>query len=638
MSTGIFSIGNSALAAAYTALRTAGNNIANVNTPGYSRQTVVTVPQVGTFLGGSYVGQGVAVADVRRVYSDFLTSQAHQAQSTASQSETRYTQLSQVANLFADPTTGIGATLDGFYRAVQDLTQRPADPAVRQQVISAGSLLAQRFNDVGDRLQEFRTSTDRQLRLEADSINLLAQEVADLNDKISLARGAGRSPNDLLDRRDNAIRRLNESIRVTVVEQDDGAANLFLGNGQPLVVGNRASSVGVQTDPLDPQNMQIGVRSGNTLIPVDARSVGGGRVGGLLQFRGEDLPMVENELGRLAIALTQTFNEQHKLGNDRNGAPGQDFFRPIPLLAFAAGTNGNPAPAVSAQVVDPAALVASDYRIDYTAGSYVLTRESDGQQWTSATPGFTQDGLQIDIANTTPAPANGDVFLVRPLRNATREFGVLVSQPSQVAAANPVQVSMPATNIGSLVVDDLGVVAGAPPAPLRNPALTNAVSLVFTGSSAYEIRNTATNAVLTTGSFTSGTPIQFNGWSLTLRGNPSAGDALNIAANVGGIGDNRNAIKLSQLGSRPLIDGGQLSAAFAGIVARVGGETRGAEVFNAAQTMMRDDALAAESALAGVNLDEEASRLIQFQQQYQAAAKVIATGKTIFEEILSLGR
>ncbi len=639
MSTGIFSIGTSALAAAYTALRTAGNNVANANTPGYSRQITELTPQVGAFLGGNYVGQGVAVAEVRRVYNDFLAQQAHQAQAAASQSDTRYLQLAQVANLFADPTTGVGATIDQFFRAVQDLAQRPADAAARQALLSAANLMAVRFNDVGDRLQDFRNSTDQQLRLEVEAVHRAAREIAELNDKIALARGAGRLPNDLLDRRDLAIRRLNESIRVSMVEQDDGAVNLFLANGQPLVVGNRASEVGMTIDPIDPQNVLVGIRSGAGVIPLAADRIGGGKIAGLLQFRATDLPQVENELGRLAVALSDQVNRQHRLGDDRNGQPGADFFAPPAAAAFAAGTNGNPATAIAVSFADTTRLVASDYRIDYTGGTYWLTRLADGARVDASTlAGFTASGGSVSFAYdglnfvlTGAPPANGDVFLAQPLRGAARSFGVALTQPAQIAAATPVQAQVPATNLGSIVVDDLSVVG-----PTRNPALANATTIAFTGPNTYTISDGVTT--LTGQSYTPGAPILFNGWRLALRGTPQAGDQVTIGANVGGSGDNRNALALAQLANLPLIDGSQLAGAFAAVVARVGAATQSADIYNAAQQSILQDAVNAESAVSGVNLDEEAARLMQFQQQYQAAAKVVATAKVIFEEILSIAR
>ena len=629
MSSGIFSIGNSALNAAYTALRTAGNNIANANTPGYTRQSVVLAPAVGSFAGGSFIGQGVLVADVRRNYSEFLTSQAHQSVAMAAQADTRATQVAQLAALFNNPSTGIGWAVDNFFAAAQDLSQRPGDAAVRQQMISAGNLLTQRFNDIGARLQEMRNGADRQVRLEAEAINRSAQEIAQLNDKIALARGSGASPNDLLDRRDAAIRRLNESVRVSEVEQSDGAINLFLGNGQPLVVGAKANPLSVRTDPRDPQQLQIGVNSSGIFLAVEPDAIGGGRIAGLMQFRANDLPALENELGRIALALSSEFNAQHRLGNDATGAPGGDFFAPLDLSAVAAPGNGNPATTASVTLADATQLQASDYRLDYDGSQYRLTRLTDGEQWTSAAPSFSQDGLAFALANTPPAA--GDTFLFRPYAAVNRDLSVAITQARQVAAANPVQVSMPATNLGALVVDEIAVQG-----PGRDPNLTNAVNVVFTSASSYEIRSGAT--VLASGSYASGSPIEFNGWRLTVRGTPAVDDTLAIGANVGGTGDNRNALKLAGVADRLLIDGGTIPGGFAGLVSRVGGAAQGTQVFALAQETIRESALAAESASGGVNLDEEATRLIQYQQQYQAAAKVIAIGRTIFDEIIALGR
>jgi flagellar hook-associated protein 1 FlgK len=630
MSSGIFSIGNSALAAAYTALRTAGNNIANVNTPGYTRQTVVLTPQVGSFLGGSFLGQGVAVADVRRTYSEFLTGQAHQATAAAAQSDTRATQIAQVAALFNSPTNGIGAALDNFFSAVQDLTQRPGDAAVRQQLVSAGNLLTQRFNDVGARLQEMRVGSDRQIRLEADVVNRTAQEIATLNDKIALARGNGAMPNDLLDRRDAAIRKLNESIRVTSIAQDDGSVNLFLGNGQPLVVGSQASTFGMRIDPVDPQKLQVGVTpKGGSFLVIESDSIGGGRIGGLMQFRTDDLAAVENDLGRLAIALSTEFNEQHRLGNDASGAAGGDFFAPLAMSGVPARSNASTA-AVTVSLADVTQLQASDYRVDFDGSQYTLTRLSDGQQWPpSASPVFTQDGLRIEIGNL-PAAA-GDRFLIAPFAAASRDFKIAITQASKVAAANPLQTTQPATNLGSLVVDGITVQG-----PTRDPNLTAAVNVVFTGPTAYEIRSGAT--VLSSGTYSPGTPISFNGWNLTLRGTPATSDSIGVSASVGGSGDNRNALQLAGIANRLLVDSSTISAGYSNSVARIGGAAQGAQAYAEAQDSILESALAAESAAAGVNLDEEATRLIQYQQQYQAAAKVIAAGRTIFDEILALGR
>jgi flagellar hook-associated protein 1 FlgK len=628
MSTGLYAIGTSALNAAYTALRTASNNVANVNTPGYTRQITVLRPEVGAYISGAFLGQGVAVADVRRVYSAFLTQQAHQAQAQSASSGMRHQHLAQVSNLFADPTAGIGTAIDAFFGAVQDLTQRPADPAARQALLAAANLMAGRFNDVGDRLQEMRTGVDRQLQLEIQAVNSTTREIADLNSKIALAVGAGTTPNDLLDMRDVAIRRLAESIGVSTVEQNDGAVNVFLSSGQPLVVGGTSNDLGWVPDPIDPQAARVGLRTGTKVLALEPSTVGGGRISGLLQFREFDLPAIENEVGRLAASLAGLFNAQHRLGDDRHGAPGADLFAPLTATAFAAVGNAGAA-TISVQITDPSKLMASDYRVDYEGGQYRLTRLSDGARWTQAGATFAQDGLTITLANTPPAV--GDKFIVQPLRNASRNLAVAINDISKVAAATPVLANVPAANNGSVRVEEISVLSPrTADATLKRPA-----TLTFTSPTAYSISDGVSTV---TGTYTAGQPIDFNGWRLTLQGVPAASDTIEIAANVGGVGDNRNALKLAQLGGALLADGTSLANGFAAVVANLGGATRGAELLAKAQSSILDSALAAESEVAGVNLDEEASRLMQYQQQYQAAAKIIATARVVFEEILSIGR
>jgi len=628
MSSDIFRIGTTALNAAQTALRTAGNNIANASSPGYTRQTVVFSPMSSTLIGGNYLGQGVQVADVRRVYNDFLTQQAHAATAAGGQAEARYLQMAQVDQLFADPTAGVSATIDQFFRAVQDLSQRPADPAARQALLSSANLMATRLNDAGERLQEFRVNTDQQLRAQIDVVNRTSSEIADLNQQIALAVGVGRSPNDLMDRRDAAVRRLNESIRATVVPQGDGTLNVYIGTGQALVVGGEASKLAMQADPVDPQNIRIGIAGAGPLQLLSAQHINGGKIAGLMQFRLDDLPQVENELGRLATTLASQFNIQHRLGDDRNGNPGLDFFRPLVPSAFPATTNSGAA-TVSVAFADTAQLRASDYQIDYAAGNYTLTRLSDGQQWTSAVPSFTQDGLAITLAATPPA--NGDVFLIQAVRGGARNLQVALSQTTEIAAALPIRASLPAANTGTLAVADLSVVG-----PTRDPAVATPVLIRFSNATTYTYTIGAITSPPQT--YTPGVPIQLNGWSLALQGTAQANDEVRIDPNVGGIGDNRNAIKLAQLQSGPLIDGGSLSSGVAAAIARVGADTQSAEQYGRAQASILEDSISAESSAAGVNLDEEASRLIQFQQQYQAAAKVIATAQTLFDEILAIGR
>ena len=634
MSSGLLSIGSSGLSAAYTALETAGNNITNANTPGYSRQIVDFAAQVSTGLSGNYIGQGVAVTSITRAYNELLTRQVDSAQAAASQTGTRATLLNQVNNLFASTTSGLGAAVNQFFAQVQTLTQQPSNVAVRQSMLSSAQQMAATFSDAYAQLQQMQQGANQQIGQEISTVNSTTKQIAKLNDQIALASAAGGSPNDLLDQRDQAIKTLNQSIGISTLKQSDGSLNVFLADGQPLVVGDQVTQMAMGSDPTNQQNVTVGTKAGNTIIPLAANSTTGGNIGALMQFSLQDVPTVENQIGRLATVISSQFNQQSQLGQDMNGAAGVNFFSQLSPTVIASTTNatsgGAPAETVSATFSDTTQLQASDYRLQVVGGAYQLTRLSDGQQTTlsslPSTPA-TVDGITISVSGT---PTNGDTFTIEPVRSNAADMAVAIGQPQQIAAASPVQASMPSSNTGTLSVSSLSV-AG----PARNANLTDAVTVSFSSATGYTITD-ATSGASASGTYTPGQPIAFNGWSLTLLGAPQSGDSVNLGPNVGGTGDNTNALALAQLQNASVIDGNSLGSGYATIVSQVGTLTANAQADQKNQQTILNDAVNAQSSLTGVNLDEEAAKLMQYQQQYQAVAKVISIASTLFNQILQI--
>ncbi|HEX4596348.1 MAG TPA: flagellar hook-associated protein FlgK [Burkholderiaceae bacterium] len=636
MSGGLFSIGTSALQAAYTALETTGNNIANANTPGYSRQIVDFTAQVESGLSGNYIGQGVAVQSVTRAYNQLLTQQVDLAQAASNQANTHATLLNQVSNLFSSTTGSLGDQVNHFFAQVQTLTQQPSNLAVRQSVLASAQQMASRFNDTYSQLQQMQQSANQQIGQEIATVNTTSAQIAKLNDQIAIATAGGGSPNDLLDQRDKAIQTLNQSIGVTTMRQSDGSINVFLANGQPLVVGDQVTPMGMGSDPMNPQNITVGTQAaGGTIIPLTASGSTGGDIGALMQFSLQDIPAVENQIGQLATVVGSQFNQQSQLGQDLNGAAGTNFFTPTSPTVIAATTNassgGTPAETVSAAFSDTTQLKASDYRLQVVSGQYVLTRQSDGQQTTlsslSAGNPATVDGITISVSG---APVDGDTFTIEPVRAGANDMAVSIGQPQQIAAASPVRASLPAGNTGSVSVASLSV---AGPSPDAN--LTDSVSINFTSPTAYTITD-STSGASSSGTYTSGQPISFNGWNLTLLGAPASGDSVSVGANSGATGDNTNALALAQLQNANLIGGTSLGSGYASVVAQVGTITANAQADQQNQQAILQSAQNAQSSISGVNLDEEASHLMQYQQQYQAAAKVIDIASTLFSQILSI--
>ena len=274
----LISIGLSGLSASQTALATTGNNIANVDTAGYSRQSVVQKSASAEFIGVGYVGNGTTVADVRRIYSEYLNTQLRTSTGLDAEAQTYLTQINQTDALLADSTTGISSVLSSFFAALQTAAENPTDASARALLLTNASGLAERFGSVYSQLADQNTYINSQLSSMAEQVNQLASSIANYNQAIVQASANGATPNDLLDARDQALVDLSELVGVTVVMEGNNA-NVFIGSGQPLVMGNTASTLTAEPSTTDPTRLNLMLTSGYSSIDVTsvvsgARSVG----------------------------------------------------------------------------------------------------------------------------------------------------------------------------------------------------------------------------------------------------------------------------------------------------------------------------------------------------------------------------
>ncbi len=644
MADSLLSIGSSALSAAFTALQTTGNNIANVNTPGYSREVTAFTPQVQTDLGSMYIGTGVRVDAISRVYSSFLAQQTNLAQAMASQADQTATLTGQINSMFSDTTAGLGAAIDNFFTQIQALSAAPNSAATRQTALSAAQEMAGQFNDAAAQLQTMNQAATQQLSQEIATVNTTVSQIATLNGQISLAAASGNSPNSLLDQRDQDIQTLNQAIGVTTSTQSDGTVNIFLANGQPLLVGDQTFALTMGQDPQNPQNMVVGTNVGGAIAALDPNNSGGGAIGALIQFTQQTIPSVENQIGQLAVSLSSQFNAVQAQGTDANGNPGSAFFSTPGITVVTASTNSDAGTVtVNATYSDVSQLQPSNYVLRVQGANYTLTRLSDGTTVASGTVASLGnapvDGMNLSFNGT---PASGDVFTIEPVQLGAANISVALSQGSQIAAASPMQATTAASNTGSLTVGGLAL-QPLPQNPGSNPANPNAqlqdsVTLNFTSPTSFSYTDTNTGYTSGPQSYTAGQPININGWSLTLTGTPADGDSVTVAANPGavGSGDNRNALLMTQIQSLPLVDGTTLDGGYSAVVGSVGAMASTAQTNQTSRDAILQSATASQSSVSGVNLDEEASNLMQFQQQYQAAAQLIQSSDTIFNTLITV--
>jgi flagellar hook-associated protein 1 FlgK len=619
-------IGGSALLAYRTALDVIGHNIANANTDGYSRQRVDLQTAVPTPSSRGTLGSGVTVNTIERLNEAFAQVRLLGDESGYARAKLLDSYATQLDALMSDSSTGLSGPLQSFFDSLSALSADPTSTAARQQVIASAQSLAGRFNDLQQQLDSFATEADSQVSAAVDGINGLTSQIAQLNTRISSAtfQAGGQAPNDLLDQRDQLLRQLAGQIGITTTSNADGTINVALANGEALVRGPQSFKLSVGSDAYGRQR-EILLHS--SAVPTDiTRQISGGALGGVLDFERELLDPAMDGLGRIALGLSQAVNAQQSTGMDQYGQLGGAMFSlPAPTVIAAAGNGGNAVPAGS--VTDPDALGDGEYLLSYSGAVWQLTDASSGAQIAlsgDGSPGnpLRGGGLSLTVSGT---PAAGDKYLVQPARFAAGELAVILSDPARIAAASPIQTVAASSNSGSAAISSRQVLDAS------DPNLLQSVQISFTSATTYSINGAGSY------SYSDGGNIDVNGWRVQISGLPAAGDSFTVRASSGGSSDNGNAVALTGLASRKLLDGGKntISSANAALVAGVGTQAQQAGAQLSAQSALREQAQSARDAVSGVNLDEEAADLLRFQQAYQAAAQVVATANTLFESLLS---
>ena len=634
----ILSIGSSALLSLQQAINTTGHNIANVNTDGYSRQRVNfdTLPPQQS--GNGYIGSGVEVDSIQRYYNEFLVGDVRSRTSSQSGFETFHTLSSRLDNMLADPNVGLGPVIDSFFGALQDVASNPGSMPERQVLLGEAQVLADRFHYLDTNLRNIGGEINARIESAVSEINGLANNISEINQQIVTAttQAGGQPPNDLLDTRDQLLTELAGKIRVTTVEQSDGAVNVMIGNGQALVVGYTTNQLQTFPDGFDSDQLSIGMAGVGGNITDLSRFLSGGELGAALDFREQVLNPARNELGLLATGISATVNSQHRLGQDLNGQLGGDMFQPLDATVAAHADNSG-ASSMTAVITDATQLTGYDYRLRYSSGQWTLTNLTTNVSQTGAGP-FSVDGLTITPGG---APVEGDSFLVQPTRQGASLFDVVLNRPEDFAAASPLRSQAALGNIGTGDIESITVndVAGL---PLATPVtLTFNPDALGPGVPGFDVVGIAGGPLAYDPATESGgKTFSLGGFEFTASGDFQNGDELTIENNTGGTGDNRNALLLSGLQTEQTLLGGTASyqSVYGGLVADVGVKTRQAEVGAETESALLSQAQAARDSVSGVNLDEEAANLIRFQQAYQAAAQVIAVADQVFQTLLNATR
>jgi flagellar hook-associated protein 1 len=649
----LLSLGVRAMFANQAALQTIGQNIANANVAGYSRQEVVLTTPDGQFTGAGYFGKGVNVQTVTRSHNEFLTREAAAAKSQAFMDNTMQAQLTQLENIFPTGSDGIGQASNDFLNSLVDVASRPSDPSARQVVLGKAQELASRFQSAGQQLANLQSGVVSDMKADVKTVNELAKQIATANDQIAKSNGTSHSPNDLLDKRDQLISQLGQYVQVSTVNSSDGTVGVFIGGGQRLVLGNQAQELQVTSDPYDNSRAQLSITEANGTRVLDDSTLTGGSLTALLRYQNTHLQDARNLLGQMATAIATRVNEQQSLGVDLKTAAGGPLFSIAEPTVLPAITNTGDAK-LTATITDGSLVPALSFVISPdptgTPDSYQVAVRPDGTATTMNKDEIEKAyGISLTMTGTMQ---QGDRFVLEPVAGAASSFKRALDDPSGLAAASPVVGTVDVDNQGTATVDSLYAVNSKFDKSLQ-PATVQFGTVNADQSINYTI--TLSDNTSYTGTWKAGQAIGNDptngvdlGFELRLNGVPRDGDKINLQTSDTVVSTNNgNAKAFLKLQSETLV-GKQLQAdgtlsrgqtvteAYAAAIADVGSRVQGAEYLASVSTTVASQAEATRSGQAGVNLDEEAARLMQFQQGYQAAAKVLQTAQTVFDQLLSI--
>ena len=745
---GLLTLGTQSLQANQTALAVTGQNISNVNTEGYTRQRPVFESREGQ--------GGVLIDDIDRVADAFLNRQIWADSSTYSSYDIFEDFANELDNLMASDVTSISTAMDDYFGALQTAVDDPVSLPNRELFLAQSDSLVQRFNDLDANIRRQNDTINGRLESYVSAVNSIAGHIAQLNEDISIQQASGEVSSELLDQRDAKLEELSTYIGFTTLDQPSGEVSVFIGNGEPLVVGLSTSPLSTMLGPADSSQLNIGIQTGNSVGDI-TNQLSGGKIGGVLEYREDILGESLDELGRIALVFADSMNEQHQKGVDLNGDAGGLMFTDInnsQAVADRLLAERDNASQVTGGVTinDVSALNASEYSLDFNnSGGFTLTRESDGQRWTNTS--LTEEAVRTDVdqdgeffldslsgemtlrvdgftvtLDTAGIFGTSDSFILRPTRNAASEIDSVLNQASLLALAAPLATSEDSGNTGTgsvgVSITDIGyaelaAVTGemTPPfditfqAPLEVvgavanvgtasnltvadydvfSTITYPLTITEDGAGNFDISDSAVpantlNGVALTGSqldlsasfgitldisgvvagsgesftvqndsstdvgfyefvdgdgdrlvgqFVSGESIALQGFEVTIDNLPSINDTFSVNLNTDGVSDNRNALLLSDLQFAKTVEGASFQDKYGQNVERVGTQASVAQVNAQAGKSVLDSNKELRSSIAGVNLDEEAAKLVQFQQAYQASAQIIRASQTIFDTLL----
>jgi flagellar hook-associated protein 1 len=618
-----FGIDISALLAFQQAISVTSNNVANASTPGYDEESIVLGEATPQTSGGVPIGAGVEVNGVARAYSQSAAAQLNNSQSNLGQLNALQNYTSQIDNLFGTTAAGLTSALQNYYNGWSTVADNPTSAGARQALLGDANALASNITTTSTQLNALNSDVNTRIVGDVQQINSIGASIAKLNQQIESTKGTGQTPNQLLDQRDQLVSNLSQLVGVTTTTDSSGAVNVFIGTGQPLVLD--ATTTTLTTVPNQFNATQLEISSSNSSGNSISSQITSGDLGGLLAARTQSIAPALSQLGQIATVIAQSANTQQGLGLNLNGQLGAKLFSVSGPTATGSSANTDNTTA-SVGIANIGQLTSDNYILTYSGGAYSLTNAASGASvaltgaGTAANP-LKAAGLSIVLSAT---PASGDQFLIQPTAQTAATLSVTLTDPSGIAAAGAIATTAADTNTGTATIGAGTVVNAA------NPALLNTTTIKFLTPTTYSVNGAGSFA------YASGGTISLNGWKVAINGAPAAGDVFTVKSNGAGSGDNTNALAAANQQSQGILSNGTLSidGAVSALITDSGSQAAQVNSAQTAQTAVNSQAQTTVQSQSGVNLDQEAANLLQWQQAYQASAQALTVANSLFTSLL----
>ncbi|QIA63922.1 flagellar hook-associated protein FlgK [Vibrio astriarenae] len=623
MASDLLNVGSQSVLTAQRQLNTTGHNISNANTEGYSRQSVIQGTAHPRQFGGQSYGMGVHVENVRRSWDQFAVKEKQ----IATTNYAAKADVEQNLEMMSQLTSSVSArkipeNLNDWFNSVKTLADTPNDVGARKVVIDQAAMVTNNLNEFHESVRLQAGELNRKLDVGVERMNQIGIEIRDLHRLMMRTPGPH---NDLMDRHDQLIEELSEFTKVTVTNRANGEGfNVLIGNGHTLVSGTEASELKVIDGHPDVHQRRLAMVEGKGIKAISEKDIDG-KIGAILTSRDEHIPLLLDEIGRVAAAFSYQVNDLQSQGLDLKGQVGKPLFTDVNSEAAAKARVVAAKDTQSELVVfidDISQLRGGEYSVQFSNGQYHVINPL-GEEAVIAPIGqeLHFDGLRVEVRQ---GMAQGEKLFIRPTRHAAGEIKMTTSDPGDIAAQSFQASTTNAQGQADFKIVNVGTIK-------------EFEVVVSPQGNEFAVTDTRGHILLPPQAYPPGGQVTVGGTVFELTEGALPNDKFTANLNAAE-GDNGNLRKIQNLQTEKVMDDGETT--LIGLYHNLNTDLAMKSSMASSETdMARMEKQAAEeriAAISGVNLDEEAANMMKFQQAYMASSRVMQTANDTFNTILAL--